>query len=184
MSISKFFSAIISVLFTPRRFWQSVSLTAESEQSDVLKDYAVPVIALVQLLKFPLIGVPRMAMFFSIAVFLVDCAAMYLLLGGVSSFSELSDKKESTGAIMRVLCHAMTPVWLVELLYFIHGWNLLFAFVAVAYALMLVRIGFSVMFKDDPERSAGLFRSTALLFTGVNMASFLVIMALVRLFNF
>ena len=55
---------------------------------------------------------------------------------------------------------------------------------AVAYALMLVRIGFSVMLKDDPERSSGLFRSTALLFTGVNMASFLVVMALVRLFNF
>ena len=81
MGVKELFSAIVTLLFHYRKFWRDLKDVAVDDEFMALRDYAVPVIALVQLAKFPLIGQPRQAMMFSIADFLIDIAALYLMMG-------------------------------------------------------------------------------------------------------
>jgi len=59
MGVKELFSAIFSLLFQYRKFWKNLKEGATGDEFNVLRDYAVPVIALVQIAKFPLIGLPR-----------------------------------------------------------------------------------------------------------------------------
>ncbi len=91
------------------------------DEFNVIREYAVPVIALVQIAKFPLIGVPRPAMFFAIANFLIDIAALYLMTGGAAYLLEQERPEVSKTGTLTILCYSMTPVWLCELFYFTGG---------------------------------------------------------------
>ena len=114
----------------------------KADDFNVIREYAVPVIALVQLAKFPLIGVPRSAMFFTIAIFLIDIAALYLITGAaVYLLAQGQQPKNFKAGMLTVVCYSMTPVWLFELFYFTGPWSWIFAFFAVIYTLVIGKNG-------------------------------------------
>ncbi|KZK73805.1 MAG: hypothetical protein A3K90_03120 [Pelodictyon luteolum] len=178
--LKQLFGAMVAVLFRYRRFWLELKAGAWPEGLDVQRAYAVPVIAMVQLLKFPLIGVPRPAMFFAIASFIIDVAAFYVLSGATSRILFQEKAGEMEGGVVTVLSYAMTPVWLFELFYFTGSWSWIFALLALGHMLLISSSGFSSLFS-----LSGRSMKTAALFAGVLQASvFVLYMSLVRLFNF
>ncbi|MCX6177981.1 MAG: hypothetical protein NT163_01160 [Chlorobiales bacterium] len=184
MGIKELFSAIFSLLFRYRKFWRDLKEVNSDSEFNVLRDYAVPVIALVQLGKFPLIGLPRQALFFAIANFLIDIAALYLMMGGAAYllFQERSERIHS--GMLTVFCYSMTPVWIFELLYFTGGWSWVFAFFALSYTLVIGRNGLAVMLDFYDGLAGSALRNTAFFVVVVNTAVFLLIRAAMRLFNF
>ncbi len=184
MGVKELFSAIVAVLLRNGRFWLELKETPPSEESNVMRDYAVPLIALVQLAKFPLIGQPRVAMYFCIATFLIDVAALFLLTGGTLSLFEAKKRERFQESLSRVVSYSMTPVWMIELLYFLNGnWSFLFAAAAISYTLVIGRNGMKVTLDLAPAPSASALRNTALYLMAVNSASFFLIRSLMRLFN-
>jgi hypothetical protein len=78
----------------------------------------------------------------------------------------------------------MTPVWIVELLYFTGSWSWLFAFLALSYALVIGKNGLAVMLDFEVAVPVNVLRNTALFVVTVNTSVFLLIRAVMRLFNF
>ena len=78
----------------------------------------------------------------------------------------------------------MTPVWLFELFYFTGRLSWLFAFIALSYALVIGRKGLAVMLDVISGVTGNALRNTALFVITVNTAVFLLIRAVMRLFNF
>jgi len=182
MSVTELFSAIFRLLFQNGRFWHDVEKGGERDEFSVLREYAVPVIAMVQLVKFPLIGVPRAAMIVAILNFLIDITALYFMTGG-AAYLLAQERTESIKArTLTVFCYSMTPVWLFELFYFtgFPGW--LFAILALSYTLFIGRNGIKLLFLDRPFSTSAL-RNTALFVVVVNMVAFLLISSTMRLFN-
>ncbi|MEI6758210.1 MAG: hypothetical protein WCK85_10165 [Chlorobium sp.] len=184
MGVKELFSAIFTILFRYRKFWLDLRQSNSGEEFNVLRDYAVPVIALVQLAKFPLIGVPRSAMFFAGANFLIDIAALYLLAGGAAYLLDRERSESIQSGTLTVFSYAMTPVWIFELFCFTGNWSSLFAFFALAYTLVIARNGLVVLLRLDSALSATALRNIALLALTVNSATFLLVRALIRLFHF
>ncbi len=183
MSVTELFSAIFRLLFHNSGLWHDLKKGSEGDESSVLREYAVPVIAMVQLVKFPLIGVPRTAMIVAIVNFLIDIAALYLMTGG-AGYLLAQERTESIKArTLTVFCYALTPVWIFELFYFtgFPGW--LFAFLALGYALVIGRKGLQHLIELDKPFSASALRNTALLVVMVNTVAFLLISSTMRLFN-
>lgn len=178
--LKQLFGAIGAVLFRYRRFWRELQQGGWPEGLDVQRGYAVPVIAMVQLLKFPLIGVPRPAMFFAIASFIIDVAAFYVLSGVTSRILFQEKAGEMEGGVVTVLSYAMTPVWLFELFYFTGSWSWIFALLALGHMLLISNSGFSLLFS-----LSGRPLQIAAIFTGILQTSvFVLFKSLVRLFNF
>ncbi|MEI8185976.1 MAG: hypothetical protein WCG19_04690 [Chlorobiaceae bacterium] len=184
MGIKELFSAIFSLLFQYRKFWQTLREEPTDNEFNVLRDYAVPVIALVQLGKFPLIGLPRQAMIFAIANFLIDIAALYLMMGGAAYLLARERSETIKDGVLTVFCYAMTPVWIFELFYFTGSWSWLFAFLALSYALVIGKNGLSVMHEFDSGITGTSLWNTAFFVVTVNTSVFLLIRAVMRLFNF
>jgi len=180
MSIKKLFSTIIALLFSHRQFWEDYRSGKAGVVDNVLKDYAVPVIALVQLVKFPLIGIPRQAMIIAIATFLVDVAALYLITGGIMRFFEGERQNRQEQIITAVIGFSLTPVWLAEPFYFLGNWSWVFASAAILFSLFISNNGFSLLF-DRTNQSA--MRNSALLLVTVCLAVFVVERGMLRLFN-
>ena len=143
MDVKELFSTIFTLLFRNNTLWRNYQEHEgiKSDDYNVIREYAVPVIALVQLAKFPLIGVPRSAMLFAIAVFLIDIAALYLLTGAAIYLLEQGQPESFKDRTLTVVCYSMTPVWLFELLYFTGPWSWLFAFFAVMCTLVIGKNG-------------------------------------------
>ncbi|NMW21580.1 MAG: hypothetical protein HKK67_08110 [Chlorobiaceae bacterium] len=186
MGVKELFLAIFSLLFRYGNFWNDLKKreVTHGDEFNVLRDYAVPVIALVQLAKFPLIGLPRPAMFFAIANFLIDIAGLYLMMGGAAYLFARENTETPQGGIVTVFCYSMTPVWLFELFYFTGRLSWLFAFIALSYALVIGRKGLAVMLDVISGVTGNALRNTALFVITVNTAVFLLIRAVMRLFNF
>ena len=184
MGLKELFSAIFTLLFQYRKFWKNLKEGATGDEFNVLRDYAVPVIALVQIAKFPLIGLPRQAMIFAIANFLIDIAALYLMMGGAAYLLVRERSESIKDVILTVFCYSMTPVWLFELLYFTGGWSWLFAFLALSYTLVIAKNGLAVMLDFHSGATGNALRNTALFVVMVNTSVFLLIRAVMRLFNF
>jgi len=180
MSIKKLFSTIIALLFSHRQFWEDYRSGKAGVVDNVLKDYAVPVIALVQLVKFPLIGIPRQAMIIAIATFLVDVAALYLITGGIMRFFDGTPQNRQEQMITAVIGFSLTPVWLAEPFYFLGSWSWVFASAAILFSLFISANGFSLLF-DRINQSA--MRNSALLLVTVCVAVFVVERGMLRLFN-
>ena len=184
MGIKELFSTIFSVLFRYRKFWLDLKDATQGEEFNVLRDYAVPVIAIVQLVKFPLIGMPRPAMFFAIANFLIDVAALYLMMGGAAYLLYRDRSEHIHSGMLTVFCYSMTPVWLFELLYFTGSWSWFFAFFALIYTLVIARNGLAVMLDFEGDLASPALRHTAIFVVIVNTSVFLLVRAVMRLFNF
>jgi len=186
MDLKKLFSTIAALLFSFRAFWEEYfSGERSGNQWNVLKDYSAPLIAMVQLLKFPIIGVPRQAMIVAIATFLVDIAALYLISGGMVRFVDTEGRRETEERVTALAGFSLTPVWLAEPFCFIDGWNWLFASLALGYAFLICRSGFLLLAERylQPAPSRPAMRNSALLFVTVCAALFLVERAILRLFN-
>jgi hypothetical protein len=184
MGVRELFSSIFAVLFRFRMFWSKLKDNPPGDETLLLREYAVAVIALVQLAKFPLIGVPRTAMFYSIANFLIDVGALYLFLGAAAYLLGQSSAKKSTAGIPALFCYSLTPVWIAELFYFAGAWSLPAAAVAMVYAIVINRQGLVSFMGLEPTVSGAVFRNIALLQLLGGGALFLLIRALMRLFNF
>jgi len=184
MGVKQIFSAIFAVLFRFPGFWRDMKEGIPDEDFNVIREYAVPVIALVQIAKFPLIGVPRPAMFFAIANFLIDIAALYLLIGGASYLLDRDRPERIQAGTLTILCYSMTPVWLCELFYFTGNWSMLIAFLALSYTLVISRSGMTVLLDLDSGVSGASLRNAALFLVTVNSAVFLLLRAVMRLFKF
>ena len=183
MSVTELFSAIFRLLFQNRSLWRDLEKGSEGDGSTVLREYAVPVIAIVQLVKFPLIGVPRTAMIFAIVNFLIDIAALYLMTGG-AVYLLAQERTESIKArTITVFCYAMTPVWIFELFYFTGFPSWLLAILALSYTLVIGRNGLKHLLDLDKPLSASALSNTALLVLMVNTVAFLLISSAMRLFN-
>ena len=184
MGTKELFSAIFTLLFRYRKFWRDRKEAAPNDEFNVLKDYAAPVIALVQIAKFPLIGQPRQAMIFAIANFLIDIAAIYLIMGGTAYLLSRERSERIKAGMVTVFCYSMTPVWIGELFYFTGSWSWLFAFLALSYALAIGKNGLAVMLDFEVAIPVNVLRNTALFVATVNTSVFLLIRAVMRLFNF
>jgi len=177
MPLKQLFSAMMAVMFRYRNFWARVREGEWPEGVDLLRSYAVPVIAMVQLLKFPLIGVPRPAMFYAIASFLLDVAALYLLSGGMLKLLLTDDPARIEGKVVTVLAYGLTPVWLFELFYFSPLWSWMVALLALGHTLLIAWYGFSLLLgvSGRPMLRAGFFLA------GVQSIVFMLSMSLMRL---
>lgn len=183
MGIKELLSAIYAILFHNGALWRDLKNSEAGDEFSVLREYAVPVIALVQLLKFPLIGVPRTAMIFTIANFLIDIAALYLMTGGAVYLLAQERPENFKARTLMLFCYSMTPVWLVELFYFTGIWSPLFAFAALSYTLVIGRNGLKLLLDIDEAVSVPALRYTALFVIMVNLAAFLLIRSAMKLFN-
>ena len=183
MSVTELFSAIFKLLFQNSSLWHDLEKGNEGDEYSVLREYAIPVIAMVQLVKFPLIGVPRAAMIVAIVNFLIDIAALYLMTGG-AAYLLVQERTESIKVrTLTVFCYSMTPVWLFELFYFTGFPSWLFAVIALGYTLFIGRNGLKLLFDHEKPLSASALRNTALFVVVVNMLAFLLISSIMRLFN-
>ncbi|NTV97839.1 MAG: hypothetical protein HGA70_01575 [Chlorobiaceae bacterium] len=184
MTPRELFSRIIAVLFRYPAFWSGMKENPPADETVLLRDYAVPVIALVQLVKFPLIGVPRTAMFYTLANFLIDVGALYIIAGAASYIVEHDSSKCSPQKTLAVFCFSMTPVWISELFYFAGPWSWLAAAIGIIYALVINRHGLIVFLGLDQGVSGAALRNIILLQLLTGGAVFLLIRAVMRLFNF
>jgi hypothetical protein len=184
MGVKELFSAIYTILFHNRTLWRDLKKGEVGDELSVLREYAVPVIALVQLLKFPLIGVPRAAMIFTIANFLIDIAALYLMTGGAVYLLAQERSERFKSRVLMLFCYSMTPVWLAELLYFTGFWSPFFAFAALSYTVVIGRNGVKLLLEIDEVLSASALKNTILYVGMVNTIAFLLIRSAMRLFNF
>jgi len=184
MGVKELFLAIFTLLFRNNSLWRDLKKGVPGEDFNVLREYAVPVIALVQLAKFPLIGVPQPAMLFAIINFLVDIAVLYLITGGVSYLVTREQSESGKAMMLNVIGYSMTPVWLVELLYFTGSRSWLFAVIALSYTLVIGKNGLTVLFDLEPAGSRPVLRNAAFIVVMVNIVAFLLIGAAMRLFNF
>ncbi len=184
MGIKELFVAIVTLLFRNRTLWRTLKEELPGKEFNVLREYAVPVIALVQLAKFPMIGVPQPAMFFAITNFLMDIAVLYLVAGGVGYLTAREQSESSKAMVLKVVCYSMTPVWLVELFYFTGIQSWLFALLALSYALVIGKNGLTILLDLEPTLSRPVLRNSAFFVVLVNIVAFLLISAAMRLFNF
>jgi hypothetical protein len=186
MGVKELFSAIFTLMFRHNTLWRNLKdkKGITDDEFSVLREYAVPVITLVQLAKFPLIGVPRPAMFFAIATFLIDIAVLYLMTGGAVYLLAQERSESFKARTLTVFCYSMTPVWLFELFYFTGTWSWFFAFLAISYTLFIGRNGLILLLDLDATVSARALSNTALFVVMVNTVAFLLISSLIRLFNF
>ncbi|NTU97692.1 MAG: hypothetical protein HGA62_07770 [Chlorobiaceae bacterium] len=184
MGPRELFSEIIAVLFRYRTFWSRLKENPPADETSLLREYAVPVIALVQLAKFPLIGVPRTAMFYAIANFLIDVAALYIFVGAATYLAEHDRSANSPSGILAVISFSMTPVWISELLYFAGPWSWLSAAVGILYAIVISRHGLVAYSGLEPGVSGNAMRNITLMQLLTGGTLFLVLRAVMRLFNF
>lgn len=182
MGVKWLFRRLFSVLVHPVLFWKEVR---DGEAGvNAMKEYALPVIAMVQLCKFPVIGVPRTAMILTLVSFAVDVSVLYLVAGVLTRMIGTRSRATVSDRVMTVLSYALTPLWIVEPLFFtgrITG--MLFAAAALVYAVMIIRAGLAAMFDDMGKNIDGLHAKSALVLVMASSASFLVMRGLIRLFT-
>lgn len=141
MGMNAFLRAMAALLLQTRTFWQEFSAGRLPAGREVLGAYAVPVIAVVQVLKFPLVGEPRPAMFLAIATFVIDVAALQLAIGGASRLLE-RQAGEPDADVPAIVAYAMTPVWLSEPFAFTGPLWAGVAVLAIAWSLLVATRGF------------------------------------------
>jgi hypothetical protein len=174
MDLKNFFLTILAILFTPRRFWQEYSFRTPESGENLQKDYALPVIAMVQLMKFPIIGTPRLAMFNALATVVLDIAALYLITGVMLRLLERERIVLPETAATALAAFSLTPIWLAEPFYFLGGFSWLIAAVATGWAIRILGEGMRFLFERHPLSANPPQRNAALLIAVVSAAIFLV----------
>jgi hypothetical protein len=181
MGLKWLFMTVVSVLTRPEAFWKERRY-ADGEVN-ALRDYAAPVIATIQLIKLPLVGVPRSAMILAIVSFVVDVAVLYLLAGALARLFDRHRTESVQQAVMTLLCYGLTPLWLAEPFYFAGWLRLLFAAGALVLSLFIMKSGLPVLFEREFDRVSPHAGKGALLTVVAAMASFTAITGLIRIFT-
>jgi hypothetical protein len=181
MGLKWLFMTMFSVLFHPEAFWKD---NAERREGvNALKDYAAPVIAMVQLVKLPLAGVPRSAMILAIVSFIVDVSVLYLLAGAIASLAGRDRRESLQDEVLTMLCYSLTPVWLVEPFYFAGIWRWLFLAGGLLYTFLILKPGIHATLDRDVPHIEVLTGKSALLTFVATMASFMAMTGLIRMFT-
>jgi hypothetical protein len=183
MDIKKLFFSIAAVLFSRRKFWQDYFSAGSSAEKNLQKDYVLPVIAMVQLVKFPLVGTPRLAMYTALATFMLDIAALYLVTGGMLRLLDSGRASASDTDAAALAAFSLTPLWLVEPFYFLGAWSWLFAVVAAVYAVVILIDGMNELFERNPPPVRAPIANASLLLVGVSIALFIVERGIIRLID-
>ena len=183
MNAQEFFMAIVNILFRNVTLWCSLKESIVGKESDILRQYAAPVIVLVQLIKFVIIGQPRAAMLSGITSFLVDSAGLYLISGAVIALLGKDRSESFKGVVLTVICYAMTPIWLSELFSMTGVWSVLFFLVALSHTVVVSRNGLITMLDLDALQYRSILRNITLLLVVVNSVAFSLLSASIRLFN-
>ncbi len=181
MGLKWLFSTMFAVLAHPEAFWKEG--LARREGVNAMRDYAAPVIAMVQLAKLPLVGVPKPAMILAIVSFILDVAVLYLLAGAIASAAGSDRKTSLQEEILATLCYALTPVWLAELFYFAETWRWLFLVGALLHAFLILKPGLHAMLDLEGPQADTLTGKSALLTSGASLASFMAMTGLIRIFT-
>ncbi|MBM3423603.1 MAG: hypothetical protein FJY09_10245 [Chlorobi bacterium] len=183
MDIKRLFLSIAAVLFSRRKFLQDFFSARSSAELNLQKDYALPVIAMVQLVKFPLVGTPRLAMYTALATFMLDIAALYLVTGGMIRLLGSGQAAASDTDAAALAAFSLTPLWLVEPFYYFGGWSWLFASVAAVYAVVILIDGINELFKRNPPPVRVPHANASLLLVVVSIALFVVERGIIRLID-
>ena len=181
MGLKWLFSTIFTVLFHPEAFWKDGG--GRRDGVNAMKDYAAPVIAMVQLVKLPLVGVPKPAMILAIVSFIVDVAVLYLLAGAIASAAGRDRKPPLQEDILSMLCYALTPVWLAEPFYFADAWRWLFLVGALVHAFLILKPGLHAMLDLETAQVDALTGKSALMTCAASLASFMAMTGLIRMFT-
>ncbi len=142
----QFFLTVRDVIFKPGEFWHDVSAAGGRDSLDALRSYAVPLIALAQIAKFPVIGVPRTAMIYGIINFVLDVAVLYLLMGLYTAFLDETRGKDGATVAALIPCFSLTPFWVLEPLFLFDRLGLFFAGAGVLTALFIANAAFTVLY--------------------------------------
>ncbi|NTU53011.1 MAG: hypothetical protein HGA97_04760 [Chlorobiaceae bacterium] len=178
MGLKWLFTIFISVLLHPEAFWENAR--KRFRRVNALRDYAAPVIAMVQLFKLPFIGSPRAAMLITIISFVIDVAILYLLAGAAFSGVSTERTERVQNDIMTVLCFSMTPLWLAEPFYFIKLLKWIVVAAALVYTLLISRLGMQAMFKIESRRRDAFFLKLGFLIIVATAISFMLLDSLTR----
>ncbi len=180
MGLKWIFTALFSVLFRPEVFWSDAR--ERFREVNAMKDYAAPVIAIVQFAKLPFIGTPRMAMLLAIISFTIDVAVLYLLTGVMVSAAEAERSAPVQHEIMTALSFSLTPIWLAEPFGFAGTWRWLFIAAALAYTVFISRTGLQAMLGSGEPGVEAFSGKSAFLVGAMAMISFLLQNGLIRFF--
>ncbi|NTW51502.1 MAG: hypothetical protein HGB22_02775 [Chlorobiaceae bacterium] len=181
MGLKWLFRTIYSVLFHPEAFWKETSV--RRREINAMKDYAAPVIAMVQLCKLPFMAVPKAAMYLAVISFIVDVAVLYLLSGLLVSVLGHDRQESLQDDVLAILAFSLTPVWLAEPFYFTGTWRWLFISAALLHALLILRSGMRIMLEKQIPQVDTLFGKSALLVAVATISSFMLSSGLIRFFT-
>jgi hypothetical protein len=181
MGLKWIFAAMFAVLFRPESFWQDAR--ERFREVNAMKDYAAPVIALLQFVKLPFIAVPRMAMLLAIIGFTVDVAVLYLLTGAMVSLAGAERPESVQHEIVTALSFSLTPMWLVEPFGFAGVWRWLVMAAALVYTLFISRAGLQAMLGSAEPGVEAFSTKSAFLVAAAAMISFLLQSGLIRFFT-
>ncbi|HWR00225.1 MAG TPA: hypothetical protein VN371_00040 [Chlorobaculum sp.] len=181
MGLKWLFRTIFSVLFHPEAFWKETD--GHRRDVNAMKDYAAPVIAMVQLCKLPFMAVPRAAMYLAVVSFVVDVAVLYLLSGLLVSVLGHDRPESVQDDVLNLLSFSLTPVWLAEPFYFTGPWRWLFISAAILHTLLITRFGLRAMLEKEIPQIDTLFGKSALLIGVATIISFMVSNGLIRFFT-
>ncbi len=181
MGLKWLFRTIFSVLFHPEAFWKETGV--HRRDVNAMKDYAAPVIAMVQLCKLPFMAVPRAAMYLAVVSFVVDVAVLYLLSGLLVSVLGYDTPESVQDDVLNLLSFSLTPVWLAEPFYFTGPWRWLFISVAISHALLISRFGLRAMLEKEIPQVDAHFGKSAFLIAAATITSFMISNGLIRFFT-
>jgi hypothetical protein len=181
MGVKWLFMTMFSVLFHPEAFWKEQG--ERREGVNAMKDYAAPVIAIVQLVKLPLVGVPKPAMILAIVSFIVDVAVLYLLSGAIASVAGRDRNTSLQDDVLSMLCYSLTPIWLAEPFYFAGIWRWLFLAAALLHAFLILKPGLQATLDREVPQIDALTGKTAMLTFAATLASFMAMTGLIRIFT-
>lgn len=181
MGVKWLLAAMVSVLLLPDAFWREAR--ERLREMNAMKEYAAPVIALVQFAKLPFIAVPRMAMLLAVIGFTVDVAVLWLLSGALFSLAGSGRSESLRQDIMTVLSFSLTPAWLAEPFGFAGAWRWIVMAAALAHALFIARIGMQTMLAGEIPEIEAFAGKSALLIATAAMISFLLQSGLIRFFT-
>ena len=181
MGVKWLFAAIVAVLFRPDTFWRDGR--ERLREVNAMKDFAAPVIALIQFCKLPFVAVPRMAMLLAIIGFTVDVAVLWLLSGAMAALASSKRTESLQQDVMAVLCYSLTPIWLVEPFGLAGAWRWIVMGAALLYSLFIARTGTITMLGNEIPEIEPFFGKSALLVATAAIISFLLQGGLIRFFT-
>ncbi len=181
MGLKWLFTTMFSVLLHPEAFWNDQG--KGRVEVNAMKDYAAPVIAVVQLVKLPLVGVPKSAMIMAIVSFIIDVAVLYVLSGAIASVVGHDRGETVQDDILTMLCYALTPLWLVEPFYFVGSWRWLFLVAALLHTVLILKPGLRFTLGSESPHIEALTVKSSLLTMVATLASFTAITGLLRIFT-